>query len=131
MIMRAFYKAFILVIGGFFVRLGYGRKGMDAWETMDKTKNGWAFLWWLLLSVWFPWQFISLALNEFSATTFWGVMCIFPIPYVIWAICARLSVPKLVKKAEEVAEAKRLEEEKRRDEYYKARGMGSWHRFLD
>ena len=124
-------RLFIEAIGGFYVRLGYGEKGMDAWDVFDKKLNGLKFLWWLLSTVWFFAAMMCLMEPKFSLPTFLWELCIFPIPYLIFVICARCSVPSLCKKAAEEEERLRQEEEKRREEYYKSRGLGSWYKDLD
>lgn len=115
-----------MLLGEFLVKLAYGKEGMEARETLCKSGAGWAFLWTMLSYIWIPVMSIYLMTAEFSVLSFAAVLLIFPIPYLVFVICARCSVPALLKKAEAVEEAIRLEEEQKREKKY-----GKWYADLD
>lgn len=122
MIIRFLFISF----GMLFVKLAYGEKGMEARETVGRPGTGWAFLWTMLLYIWFPVTILYLMTGEFTVLYTVGILLLFPIPYLLFFIGARRSLPALLKEAEAVEEAIRLEEEKQREKKY-----GQWYADLD
>lgn len=122
MIFRFLFVSF----GMLFVKLAYGEKGMEARETVGRPGTGWGFLWTMLLYIWFPFTILYLMVGEFTVLNTVGVLLLFPIPYLIFVICTRCNLPALLKEAEAVEEAARLEEEKQREKKY-----GKWYADLD
>lgn len=101
-------------IGMLFVKLGFGKKGMEARLAMNKQGKGWAYLWGILIYIWVPSMLLYLAIGDGSVAALIGIMFIFPIPYLLFVLLARLSVPRLVEEAQEYPEKIRREREERR-----------------
>lgn len=106
--------AFLFAAQGL-VYLGYGKKGMNARKDLDISSKGITLVWFFYLMILFLPAFLSGIFGD-PLTALLIIFCGM-IPYVLWLIHARRSVPDLLRQAENLK--KKMETE--RSSFYTSR----------
>ena len=97
------------------VYLGYGKAGMEARKILGRSSKGITLLWFLYLQVYAVLSGISGALSALDGSKI-GLIILAggSLPCLIWVVCMRRKVPKLVKEAQAYVQSCQQEEEAKR-----------------
>ena len=114
MILRALFVALSMLVARGLVCLGYGKKGMDARKYLGISSKGITMVWdlyiWVMIVV-----LITAGTSEIPLTVPL-VFVIGAIPYILWLVRARLSVPDLLSQVATIKRRMEKEEEKKKAE---------------
>ena len=114
MILRALFVALSMLVARGLVCLGYGKKGMDARKYLGISSKGITMVW--DLYIWVMIVVLIIAGTSEIPLTVPLVFVIGAIPYILWLVRARLSVPDLLSQVETIKRRMEKEEEKKKAE---------------